>query len=157
MTKATAAQIRSPFDNFQTDPDLERSGVVVDYDGYWFKIARAGGANEAFAKRLNELTQPYKRAIDSDAITPKLGQKLSRQAFCETVLLGWGSEAYGEGKMVDQDREALSFNLENALSFFEALPDLFADLLVTAQKGQVFRKTIAEADAKNSGPSSATS
>lgn len=155
--KNAPASIRSPFDSFQTDPDLERAGVTVDYDGYWFKIARAGGANEAFAKRLNELTQPYKRAIESEAITPKLAQKLTRQAFCETVLLGWGSEAFGEGNMVGPDRQALPYTVDNALGFFESLPDLLSDLLSTAQRAQVFRRSVVEADAKNSGPSSATS
>lgn len=155
MTKDTA--IRSPFDDFETDPELEKSGIKVDYDDYWFHLARAGGANERFAQRLNELSQPYKRAIETDTISPKLSAKLARQAFCETVLLGWGSKAHGEGNMVNRDRRALPFNQANAMTFFEALPDLMKDLLTTAQKGALYRKELASADAGNSGPSSATS
>lgn len=153
MTEKKAAQAvaagRSPFDLFETDPELERGGVKVDYDGFWFQLARAGGANEAFSKRLSELTAPYQRAIDTNAISPKLAQKLTRQAFCETILLGWGSEVHGDGNMIARDRSALPFTLDNAQAFFEQLPDLMADLLETARKGTVYRRLVVEDAAKN--------
>lgn len=149
MTKPATADIRSPFEVFETDPELEKKGIKVDYDDFWFYLARAGGSNEAFGTKLSEVTAPFKRAIETDSITPLLGRKLTRQAFCETILLGWGSKAFGEGQMVSREKTALPFSVPNADAFFEALPDLMQDLLQTAQKGNLFRKVAAEAAAKN--------
>jgi len=158
VTNAPAsAKTRTPYDDFETDAELEVKGIKVDYDDYWFHLARAGGANEAFAQRLNELTQPYKRAIETDSMSAKLSAKLTRQAFTDTVLLGWGSKLHGEGKMLARDKSAIPFTKEAAMAYFEELPDLMRDLLTTAQKGHLYRKELASADAKNSGSSSATS
>lgn len=136
---------------FKGDENLEQSGVLLQYgtvkrDGkdvpVTIRIARAGGSNKAFDKVFARLTKPYKRLIQADMLDPKVGQRLMREAYAETVILGWENVQNSEDAF-------LEFTKENVIELFEELPDLFTDVVTQANTAALFRAELIEADAKN--------
>lgn len=146
---------------FKTNANLEVSGVVIDYgpnddlpagpEGkppIQFRIARAGGANQAHNKALTQLTKPHRRAIQLGQLTNDLAKNIDRQAWLDSCLLGWNNVTLGG--------EPLEFNRENAERLFTALPDLYADLREQSNNMALFREDVLEADLGNSGRSLST-
>lgn len=133
------------YDDFRTDPELEKNGVVLDYGEYWVRIARAGGANKAYQVALDRKLRPYRRALQNDALSVERQNDLVRETYIETVILEWG----GSG-MVDEKNSPLEFTQGNVRKVLTDLPDLWLDILGQAQKAILFRKEILEAEAKNS-------
>ena len=53
----------SMYSTFRTDDELERKGIVIEYDSFRVTIARAGGSNKAFERALEAKSRPFRRAI----------------------------------------------------------------------------------------------
>ena len=138
----------SLYKTFQTSQDLEKNGIELQYgendkgQEIIIRVARAGGANNAYNKRLEALVKPYRRQISSETIDNKVLEKLILQAFAETVVLGWSGVEDAEGN-------ALECTVENVIKLFTDLPDLFKDVQDQAQKSVLFRQDILELEAKN--------
>lgn len=138
----------SLYTQFKTDKNLENEGVYLDYGmnsqdkPIRIRIARAGGANQAFARAYEQKTKPYRRQIQTDTLDPKVAERIILEVYAETVVLGW------EG-VEDENGDELPFNRDNCVKLFTDLPDLFADLQKTSQNIAVFRAEVREADAKN--------
>lgn len=145
----------SLYKQFKSDPALERAGVLIQY-GFvqtpegepdssrpiCFRIARAGGANVAYQRRVEAKVKPYRRQIQTETIDPKVAENLMMEVFCETILLGWENVQDANG--VD-----LPFSKENAVKLFTDLPDLYKDLQEQANKAALFKAELLEADAGN--------
>lgn len=132
----------SPYKMFKTNPELECSGIELNYGDFRITIARAGGANKKFAKAIEKKSRPFKRAIQSDSFDNERAQALLKEVYAETVVLGWDG-------VTDEKGEPLPFNRENCLKLFNDLPDLFQDIMEQAQKSALFREEIRENDAGN--------
>lgn len=130
------------YDMFSTDTSLETEGIDIDYGEFSIKIARAGGANKRYVKVLEAKSKPYRRAIDTDTIDSEIVQRILRETYATTVVLGWKGITDSEGK-------AIKFSKESCVKLFEDLPDLFIDIQQQASKMALFRKEILEADSKN--------
>lgn len=137
------------FDMFETDPELERDGVTLEYginskgEPIQIVIARAGGSNIAFLKRLEQLTKPYRRLLDAGHSLPKeLNDKLQRELYADTVIKDMrGFE--------ERDGTPIPFTKEAVINLFERLPNLFIDVMSQAQALSTFRSEQREAEAKN--------
>ncbi len=140
---------------YQTDPELEKNGTLVEYGPnedlpkvngkhpiITFKIARAGGANDAYNKRLEALLKKHRRQIQTDTIDVQTLKDLNRQVFFDTVLLGWEN-------VTIEGNEPVAFTRDNAIKLFELVPDVYDDLQELANKGAAFRKSLQEVDAGN--------
>lgn len=140
---------------FKTDENLETDGIFIEYgetdDGkpVRIRIARAGGKNTAFTKALEKATRPHRKAIQSGSMDNATADRLYRDVFADTVVLGWENVTGPDGK-------PLEFNKENVLKLFQDLPDLFQDLREQAANAALFREAVLEEDLGNSGKSSAT-
>lgn len=133
----------SLYQKFGTDRALEKTGIILDYgDGVKIRIARAGGANDAYAKRMEAKAKPHKRAIQTDTADKNVLDGVVKEVYAETVVLGW------EG-VTDQDGNEMVFSKENCVKLFNDLPDLWADVQAQAQQGTLFRMGVLETDAKN--------
>lgn len=138
----------SLYNQFKTDPELEKAGLWLEYgpnskkQEQRIRIARAGGANTQFQKRMEALTKPYRRQIQTEIIGNDVVQRLMRQAYAETVVLGWENIEGPNG-------EDIPFSVENCVQLFTDLPDLFTDVQEQAQKAVLFRAEVREADAGN--------
>lgn len=139
------------YSQFQTDSDLEKTGVVIDYGSFRVLVARAGGSNTDFMRVLTAKTKPHRRAIQTDTMDPKLAQAIEREVFAETVIKDWETEADGGWVrgIESPDGGLLDVTVDNLVRTFENLPDLYTDLKEQANKVALFRKKELEEDAKN--------
>lgn len=133
----------SIYDQFQTDAEHETKGIEIDYgDGGVFRIKRAGGANNEFAKALEARTRPYRRQIEMGTIDQKVADKLLIETFVDTVLITWEGVKDREGKDIKYSKEA-------AVKLFTDLPELFVDIREKAMNVANFLIGNVEDDAKN--------
>lgn len=138
----------SLYARFETDRSLEKKGIILDY-GFNSKgnpiqitIARAGGANDTYLKRLEAKAKPHRRQIQLETMDRVQLEAIVKETYAEAVVLGW------EG-VEDRDGNDMPFTKENVLKLFNDLPDLYADVQEQAQNAALFRVAIREEDAKN--------
>jgi hypothetical protein len=145
----------SLYSQFKADENREKTGVVLEYgfldkeDGtpdptkpISIRIARAGGSNTAYTKRMEHKLKPYRRQIQTETMDTPLAEKLVREVYAETVVLGWEN-------VTDPDGKPIPFTVENCVNLFIALPDLFKDVQEQSQRSALFRAEILERDAGN--------
>lgn len=136
---------------FETDKKVEREGVIVEYaPGVEIKIARAGGANKKFAKVMQRLARPHRRAIQTDSIDEDTLTAMFITAYASTIILSWKGITKDLITHDDADaKEELDFSLENIEAVLHAQLNLFADIQKTADNIAIFRAEILEADSGN--------
>lgn len=142
----------SMYKQFQTDENLEKKGIVIDYGDFRITIARAGGANKKFARVLEAKTKPYRRAIQTETMDNDRAMELLRETYAEAVILNWETKVEGEWNVGIENpdgEELLPFSGDSVLQTLQALPDLFLDLQQQAGKVALFRQSIIEDDAGN--------
>lgn len=138
----------SLYSKFETDRSLEKQGIILDYgpnskdQPIQIKIARAGGANDAYLKRMEAKAKPHRRQIQHETVERAVLESLVKEVYAETVVLSW------EG-VEDRDGKELPFSKENCIKLFNDLPELYADIQEQAQSAALFRLSVREADAKN--------
>jgi hypothetical protein len=140
----------SMYQAFETDEKVEKEGLwvefpeVVNKDGniLSIRIARAGGANDAYLKKLEFKAKPHRRGIQNDMIDRKLMEKIVKEVYCDTVILDW---KHAE----DRQGNPLPFTPANALQVMNDLPWLYAQVMEESTRFANFRKHIREEDAKN--------
>lgn len=138
----------SLYKQYATDTNLEKTGIELQYGEnanggeIIIRVARAGGSNTAYTKRMEALVKPYRRQIQAETIDNKVLEKLVMQAFAETVVLGWEN-------VEDRNGNLMEFNVANVIQLFTDLPDLFKDVQEQAQKAVLFREDILEVESKN--------
>lgn len=129
--------------SFKTDPKIEEDGVLLELAGAGtFTVARAGGGNKAFAKRLEALMKPHRRQVQRGSMQNDVAEAIMHQVYAETILLGW------EG-VTDEKGETLEFSQAAAKKLFKDLPDLFRIIQETAQDSALYRAELLETDAGN--------
>jgi hypothetical protein len=138
---------------FKTNPELEQSGIELDYGNFKITIARAGGANKKFAKLLEARSKPYKRAIQTETMDIERANDLIREVYAEAVILNWETkinDVFVEGIEDPEDSsKTIPATKENIVRTLRLLPDLFVDIQEQATKAALFREEIREQDAKN--------
>lgn len=148
----------SLYSQFQTDKNVEKEGVVLEYgktkDGRTIslRIARAGGANTRYSKLLEAATKPYRRQLQNETMDNEVAEALTKKVYAQAVVLGWENVEFPVldkgGKMTGEFEEA-EFTVDNCVKLFNDLPDLWLDIQQQAARAALFRQDILEADAKN--------
>lgn len=146
------------YQQFQTSGDLEKTGILLEYGNnsqglpICIRIARAGGANERFNKRMEAAAKPYRRQIQTETIATDTITKMMRQVYAETVVLGWENVELMDKNPDGSPAGTFSpreFSVANCVELFNDLPDLYQDIVEQAQRAALFRTEIREADAGN--------
>jgi hypothetical protein len=133
---------------FATSKHTEVEGIWINYgtndlgEPLEIRVARAGGANKAFASRHEVLTKPYRRLIQADQMDKTVMEGIMRQLYAETVVKDWRG-------VITEDGDAIPFSTEAVIEQFEQYPDLFSDIVDNSMKIALYREEIREADAKN--------
>ena len=135
--------MKNIYEMYETNAELEA-------EGFWhyvnpkiaFKLARSGGANTAFQKAVEKKTRPHRRAIQNDEMDTELANELMREAFAETIVLGWKGV---KGK----DNKEIKWSVAQARKMLKELPDLFAELRDAAGQASNFRQTEMDDDLGN--------
>lgn len=149
----------SLFSKFATDKQAEAKGILYEVPGLFrVRLARVGGENKAFLKKLNELMKPYRKLARED-IPEKESRQINLQVYCSTVILpgtwqSWikdESEAGGSWKdgIEGPDGSILPATTENYIKVLGELSDLLLVLVGEASDANLYRKDALEAEAKN--------
>lgn len=136
---------------FETDKSVEKDGIWIEYaPGVEVRIARAGGANKRFAKTMKRLSQPYRRALQTNSIDENILLGLFIKGYARAIVLEW--KGFTKDLITHDDADAdtvLDLNQENCEAVLQEQPDLFADIQKAGDDISLFRAEINEADSKN--------
>jgi hypothetical protein len=138
----------SLFKQFKTDTDKEQAGVPIQYgandDGTipTFNVRRRGPSNQQYAKALQRETEQYRRQIEMNMLDEMISRQIMLKVFVATILVSWDNVQGEDGKLIP-------YSKDNAMKLFNALPDLYNDLVEQSGKLSLFRVEVAEQDAKN--------
>ena len=138
----------SLYTQFETNTVVEKEGIVLEYGlnskqkTMGIRIARAGGSNSAYSKQLEAKIKPYRRQIQNETMDNDVAEKITKEVYFNTVVLGWEN-------IEDRAGVAMEFNKANFMQLMTDLPDLWSDIQTQASRAALFRAEILEADAKN--------
>lgn len=142
---------------FKTNPTLEIEGVEIvvgisEDNGkpIAIRVSRMSRSNKRYTKALEAATRPHSAAIANETLDNELGNKLLREVFVDTVLLGWTNVLKSDLTGNPKDKDELPFSRENALALFDEMPDLYDDWEKRAKSAANFRDVERETNAGNS-------
>lgn len=127
--------------NFDTEKDLIKEGIWIDFNGGRFLVAYAGNLNPKWVKIAERVYKPHRYAVDHDILSEELAEELNAQIFVEAVLLDWQN--------VELDGEKLPYSRENAKRVLKEFPILWQGLREQATKVSNYRKADIETDSGN--------
>ena len=61
---------------FKMDNDLEKKGIEIEYEELKVLIARSGGGNHQYKKRLSALSKPFQRSIQNGILSDEKAMEL---------------------------------------------------------------------------------
>ena len=136
---------------FETDTKAEREGVVVEYaPDVEVRVARAGGSNKHFAKVMQRLAKPHRRAIQTDSVDVDVLRNIFIKAYAQAIIVDW--KGFTKDLITRDDADAdtvLEFNTDNVEAVLRAQPNLFEDIQKASDTISYFRAEVNEADSKN--------
>ena len=126
---------KTGLESYITDPTLESDkGVWLDFPGdRGFLVYRAGGSNEAYARKFQHLIKPYRRQLDKGTISKEVSDHILRQVYAETIIKDWRG-------IKDEQGQLVPFTTENCVEFLKAFPELFADIQSLAGELATFNR-----------------
>lgn len=140
------------YDIFETDEDLESSGIWIDYGDFRVKIASASQGNKKYVKYAEKALKPVRKAMQAGALSNERSIAIMSDIYAKTIVLDW--ETMKDGKMVkgieQRDGSIAPVNYETIRQVFLDLPNLFIDIQEQANSIANFRKAELEEEAKNS-------
>lgn len=150
----------SLYKKFATDKKAEAEGVLYEVPGMFrVRLARVGGDNKKFLKKLNELMKPY-RKIAKDDLPEATQKKINLEVYCTTVILPrtWQSwvkdESEAGGAWVDGIEDStgsvIPATAENYQKVLGELSDLLLVLIQEAADPALYRTEALEHEIKNS-------
>lgn len=139
------------YDTFETDSNMEKDGVWIDYGDFRIRIAHSGGANKRYLSYAENKLKPLRRAIESGALSNERSAPIMMDIYAETIILDWETkveDSWVQG-IEDRDGGLQEFNKENVVKTLKALPKLFSDIQEMSGSIQNFRMQDLESEAKN--------
>lgn len=132
----------SVYKTFQTDDELEKRGILLDFgNGEWVRVARMGGGNKKFIQLFEASMKPYRRAFELGTMDDDKAAEIMHECFAKAIVLDWN--------ITGPDGEKIEFTLENAKRVFKELPEFFNTIRQEAEKRANFNRTALEEESKN--------
>lgn len=150
---------------FETDTDLEREGILVNFGSVKFSLARAGGRNKAFRDLFNAKAKKHRVELDNETLSDEVADRIMAESYAEAVVLGWWTrkedengdpildkkgEEQWDDHIVNREGKKVKYSVDECVKLLLDLPDLFQTLQSYAQKAANFRKEFEEEDEGNS-------
>lgn len=146
-TAPDAKALKGPEALFKPSGKLEQEGIWLDYGDFRIKITRAGATNDRFKKLMEAKMKPHRRAMANDTMDNKVADRVTREVWAESIVLGWDS-ALGPN-VIPYQGAGFPFNVDNCIKLFTDLPDLFIDVREQSMKMGLFLEDTADADTGN--------
>ena len=139
------------YDVFETDEDLETSGIWLDYGDFRVKIASANQGNKKYVKYAEKALKPVRKAMQAGAISNERSMTLMADIYAKTVVIDWETAVDGQmQKGIEQRNGDISpVNYETVKQAFLDLPNLFIDIQEQANSIANFRKAELEDESGN--------
>lgn len=143
---------------FSTDPNIEKEGVWLDYGDFRIRVTYAGETNKKYAKKLEVLTRPHRRQLASGNFSNERSMAILHEVYAETVILDWQTASGEDGAIGEtiwkkgiqaKDGSLLPVNKDNIIATFKGLPKLFLDVREQAESVSIFRADEIEEEGKN--------
>lgn len=138
---------------FETDPQAEEQGVILNYGTSRVTVARAGGANKAYRKMLEAEMKPYQKLLSAGVFTNDQAEEVLKLVAAKTLVKNW--EVLRDGQWVkgidnpEEGEPPLPFTVDNVLLTFNNLDDVYRDIRDNAQSSTLYRLSLREAAAGN--------
>ena len=131
---------RTGLESYITDEANESEGVWLKFPGdRRIKILRAGGANKRYARIFQQAIKPYKRQLDRGSLDADVSDRIMREVYAKTIVVGWMG-------IHDADGNTVAFSQGNVIEFFTAFPEIFTDVIDCAGEMANFQEhEVAEA------------
>lgn len=124
----------SLFDKFSMDASAESEGVWLDYgSGGKIRVARAGGGNSAYMRKLEAFYEKHRRQFDLNIMDEDVARTEMISIYADTIVKGF------EG-ITDRDGKELAFNRANVIRLLTELPELFLDIKRAAASIALYRE-----------------
>ena len=146
-TKTDLKGLKGPEALFKTSAKMEQEGIWLDYGDFRIKITRAGTTNKRFKRLMEERMKPHRRAMANDTMNNDLAEKITREVWAESVVLGWDSPL--GTNVMPYGGKAFQFSVDNCKLLFNELPDLFIDVREQSMKLGLFLDGDEELDTGN--------
>ncbi len=146
------------YEVFETDENLESSGVWIDYGDFRVRIAAAGQGNKRYVKYAERKLKPVRRAIEANALGQERSQAIMADIYAVTIVQEWEMKdpkakdkvaAKWVSGIEDREGKMIPVNQENVTQTLINLPRLFADLTEQAGSLDNFRKAELDQDSGN--------
>lgn len=121
------------YELYETDPELEKKGIGLQFGDTVFYVKRAGGANEAFDKCFEEKTRSMTSRLQLQALSEEQSSRLMQEVYFEAVMVGWKN-------VTDRTGAPMEYNRENFLKLMKDLPTVWRALRTEAANHENFRR-----------------
>lgn len=120
-------------ESYLSNEDLEaRTGVWLQFPGgIRIKVLRAGGSNVKYQRVGSAVLKPYSRQISRGTLDVEVTSGLMRDIYSKAVVVDW------EG-VKDVEGNDVPCTPENVRDFFEAVPELFDEVVEAATRIATF-------------------
>lgn len=152
---------KSAFAALATDASAEVNGIEVLFElgaiEIGITIARAGGKNDGFQKKSEQLTRPFRRTnVEIEQLPIAKQEEITRVLYADAIILGWRTYVTENGErkcfadvLFDDDGSEIPFTRDNVISVLKRIPDLLLFIVREATKYQNFRRAVRESEAGN--------
>lgn len=145
--------MKSPYDAFEVDDRAASEGVWLDYGSFRIRIARAWQNNHGFTRLLDASMKPYRRLLENGTMDQEVLKSVMADVYSKRIILSCEYKDK-DGKtwkagIIGKDGKVLPSDPEHVKKLLLDLPDLFDDIVNQSKSLELFKRDIAEVEAKN--------
>lgn len=146
------------FNTYKTDSNAEVNGVdypsVTNADGSQvvFILARSGKNNVAYRRALDKAAAPHRRVMNQGRMPEEVAEAMLLDLFAVHILKGWRNVQCPESMTEEfgvAAGEDIPYNKRNVIKLMTILPDLYTELVASANDMSLFVEGQREDEAKN--------
>lgn len=140
---------------FATDTAKEEQGVPVTYGENedksvpTFIVSRMSKSNKSYQKALTSAMRPHQRAQQLGTLPPEMAEQIFLEVFAKHILRGWSNVLKSDVTGVESDKGFAEYSAHNAIALMKRLPDLYDNIVETANSAALFREGMLEEEAGN--------
>lgn len=145
--------MNSLYERYQTNRDAETKGIWLNFGPVdpndptkgdtRIRLARAGGANEAYQNMRTKLLEPWSASLRIGQPIPEAdSRKIMTRLYAATIITEWEN-------VFDADGNQRPCTLEQKEQVLTDLPQLYAEIFDFVNNYKHYLESIREATAKN--------
>lgn len=112
-------------------------------------VSRMSTSNQKYRKIAEKEMRPFRRQIELGTMDGDKMMPVTIRIFCKALMTGWSNILLSDVTGVETDEGYAEFTVDNAITLFTALPELFEEVAGFAGNMANFRADELDAAAKN--------